>query len=97
MESVRIRSGAPYGRANCVGLCYVRSTARLSLAAEAWMRRRKFSTLLVGAATVSAVWPSHLSAQKTTPVIGYLYGGGGGYSFTPVGAVLRRLSATPPR
>jgi putative ABC transport system substrate-binding protein len=36
------------------------------------MRRRKFSTLLGGAATVSAVWPSHLSAQKATPVVGYL-------------------------
>src|SRR5258708_11018237 len=36
------------------------------------MRRRKFSTLLGGAATASSVWPSLLSAQKATPVIGYL-------------------------
>jgi putative ABC transport system substrate-binding protein len=36
------------------------------------MRRRKFSTLIGGAATVSAVWPSRLSAQKATPVVGYL-------------------------
>jgi len=36
------------------------------------MRRREFSTLLGGAATASSVWPSTLSAQKGTPVIGYL-------------------------
>src|SRR5260370_17716063 len=37
------------------------------------MRRRKFSTLLGGAATASIVWPSPLSSeQKATPVIGFL-------------------------
>lgn len=36
------------------------------------MRRRDFSTLLGGAATASAVWLSPLSAQKPTPVIGYI-------------------------
>ena len=37
------------------------------------MRRREFSTLLGGAATVSTVWPSLLSAQRpATPVIGFL-------------------------
>jgi putative ABC transport system substrate-binding protein len=37
------------------------------------MRRRDFSTLLGGVATVWTIWPSLLSAQqKATPVIGYL-------------------------
>ena len=57
------------------------------------MRRREFSTLLGGAATASTVWASPLSAQqKATPVIGYLYGGVGGYSSPDVAAFRRGLT-----
>jgi putative ABC transport system substrate-binding protein len=58
------------------------------------MRRRKFSTLLGGAATVSTLWPFAARAQKTTPVIGYLYGGVAGYSSPDVAAFRRGLDET---
>jgi putative ABC transport system substrate-binding protein len=58
------------------------------------MRRRKFSTLLGGAATASTLWPFAARAQKTTPVIGYLYGGVAGYSSPDVAAFRRGLDET---
>jgi putative tryptophan/tyrosine transport system substrate-binding protein len=58
------------------------------------MRRRKFSTLLGGAATVSTLWPFAARAQKTTPVIGYLYGGVAGYSSPDVAAFRHGLDET---
>jgi putative ABC transport system substrate-binding protein len=58
------------------------------------MRRRKFSTLLGGAAKVSTLWPFAARAQKTTPVIGYLYGGVAGYSSPDVAAFRRGLDET---
>ena len=54
------------------------------------MRRREFSTLLGGAATASAVRPLPLSAQKATPVIGYLSAGGAFLPGTAITAALRR-------
>jgi putative ABC transport system substrate-binding protein len=58
------------------------------------MRRREFSTLLGGAATASAAWPSPLSAQKATPVIGYLGAGAPGPSTANVAKVRQGLSET---
>jgi putative ABC transport system substrate-binding protein len=58
------------------------------------MRRRKFSTLLGGAATASAVWPSPLSAQKATPVIGYLGIGTPSPAGSGVAALRQGLSET---
>ena len=58
------------------------------------MRRREFSTLLGGAATASTVWPSPLSAQKATAVIGYLGAGASGVFAARVAAFRQGLSET---
>ena len=58
------------------------------------MRRREFSTLLGGAATASTTWPLPLSAQKATPVIGYLGNGAAGLSAPQVAAFRQGLSET---
>jgi putative tryptophan/tyrosine transport system substrate-binding protein len=59
------------------------------------MRRRKFSILLGGALTASTAWQfSARAQQKTTPVIGYLYGGVAGYSSPDVAAFRRGLDET---
>jgi putative ABC transport system substrate-binding protein len=58
------------------------------------MRRRDFSTLLGGVATVSTVWPFAARAQKATPVIGYLHGGVSGYSSPDVAGFRRGLDET---
>jgi putative ABC transport system substrate-binding protein len=58
------------------------------------MRRREFSTLLGGAATASTIWPLPLSAQKATPVIGYLGNGAAGLSAPQVAAFRQGLSET---
>jgi putative ABC transport system substrate-binding protein len=58
------------------------------------MRRREFSTLLGGAATASTVWPSPLSAQKATPVIGYLLIGTPDVTAPYVAATRQGLSET---
>jgi putative tryptophan/tyrosine transport system substrate-binding protein len=58
------------------------------------MRRREFSTLLGGAATASTIWPLPLSAQKATPVIGYLGNGAAGLFAPQVAAFRQGLSET---
>jgi putative ABC transport system substrate-binding protein len=59
------------------------------------MRRRDFSTLLGGAATALAVWPSPLSAQqKATPVIGFLGGATPSRAARTVAALRQGLSET---
>jgi putative ABC transport system substrate-binding protein len=59
------------------------------------MRRRKFSTLLGGAATASTVWPFAAHAQqKAMPVIGYLGAGASGPSAANVAKVRQGLSET---
>jgi putative ABC transport system substrate-binding protein len=59
------------------------------------MRRRKFSTLLGGAATASTVWPSLVSAQqKATPLIGYLSAWAPGPSAPRVAALRQGLGET---
>ena len=57
------------------------------------MRRREFSILLWGALTASsAYWFAARAQQKSTPVIGYLYGGVAGYSSPDVAAFRRGLA-----
>jgi putative ABC transport system substrate-binding protein len=59
------------------------------------MRRRDFSTLLGGVATVSTIWPFAAHAQqKATPVIGYLGIGAPGPSAPAVAGVRQGLSET---
>jgi len=59
------------------------------------MRRREVSILLGAAMTASTVWPfAARTQQKTTPVIGYLYGGVAGYFSPDVAAFRLGLSET---
>ena len=59
------------------------------------MRRREFSTLLGGVATVSTIWPFAARVQqKAAAVIGYLHGGESGYSAPDVAGFRRGLDET---
>jgi putative ABC transport system substrate-binding protein len=59
------------------------------------MRRREFSTLLGGVATVATIWPFAAHAQqKATPLIGYLSAGAPGPAAPYVAALRQGLSET---
>jgi putative ABC transport system substrate-binding protein len=57
------------------------------------MRRRDFGSLLGGMAAFTT-WPSLLSAQNATQVIGYLHGGASGYSAPDVAGFRSGLDET---